>query len=267
MRHKTKQKLNAIEKALEILVTFADNNRELGTVEVSELTGFHKATTSRILANLLDYGLVSQEDKTKKFRLGPLAYRLGVSQTSQSIQAFVDVSKPHIDRLRDKMGETISLEVWTGNSTVACYLAESRNILPVKLYPADVLPLHAPAGAKAILSFVGVEQIDRLLDEEFEGFTENTIISRDELHLRLIEYNKQGYAIDNAELHPEIYALGVPVFDYLSQPVAAVCAVMPLTRITEQREAEIVSELKKTANVIAREVNKKRMLYPYQQCY
>lgn len=157
MRTKNKRKLTAIEKALEILVTFADSNKELGTVEVSELNGFHKATTSRILANLLDYGLVSQDDKTKKFTLGPLAYRLSVSNTSLSIQAFVDVSKLYIDHLRDNISETISLEIWTGNNTVACYLAESRNILRVKLLPADVLPLHAPAGAKAILSFVGVD--------------------------------------------------------------------------------------------------------------
>lgn len=104
-----------------------------------------------------------------------------------------------------------------------------------------------------------------MLDKEFESFTENTIISRAALHLRLVEYNKQGYAIDNAELYPEIYALGVPIFDYLSQTVAAICAVMPITNISAEREAEIVNELKKTAKIIAREINKKRMLYPYQE--
>jgi len=267
MRKSTKQKLSAIEKTLEILVTFADNNRELGTVEVSELTGFHKATTSRILSTLLDYGLVSQEDRTKKFNLGPLAYRLGVSKTSQSIQAFVDVTKPRIDLLRDKINETISLEVWTGNNTVACYLAESRNPLRVAMLPADVLPLHAPAGAKAILSFLCVDQINRLLDEELESYTEKTITLRDELHDRLVQYNKQGYAVDNEELHPGIYAIGVPVFDYLHKPVAAIVAVMPATRMSEKREEEIVSELRRTSRYVANEINQKRSLYPYHHCY
>jgi DNA-binding IclR family transcriptional regulator len=264
---KKKEKLTAIEKALEILVTFVDKNRELGTVEVSELTGFHKATTSRILANLLDYGLVSQEDKTKKFKLGPLAYQLGLSQTSKTIQAFVDISKLHIDQLSNKLGETISLEVWTGNNTVACYLAESINTLQVNMTKADLLPLHAPAGAKAILAYVGVEQINRLLNKELERFTENTITSRDELHLRLIEYNKQGYAVDHMELHKNISAVGVPIFDYLNKPVAAICAVISPTSITEKREKTIVMELNKAAKIIAREMNEKRMLYPYQECY
>lgn len=55
----------AVEKTLEILVAFAENRRELGTSEISALTGFHKATTSRILGSLLEYGLVVQNVETK----------------------------------------------------------------------------------------------------------------------------------------------------------------------------------------------------------
>ncbi len=139
--------------------------------------------------------------------------------------------------------------------------------LSVLRFGLEIIPLHAPAGAKAILSFVGIEQIDRLLDEELESLTDNTVTSRDELHLRLVEYNKLGYAVDNEELHLGIYALGVPIFDYLSQPIAAISAVMPVIRISEKREAEIVNELKRTAKIIATQINKKRTLYPYQQCY
>jgi DNA-binding IclR family transcriptional regulator len=263
VRSKPKQKLTAIEKTLEILVAFSDSNKELGTVEVSELTGFHKATTSRILATLASYGLVTQEGKNKKFNLGPLAYKLGVSKASQSIQALVDVSKPRIDLLRDKINETISFEVWTGNSTIACYLAESRNPLRVSMLPADVLPLHAPAGAKAILSFLPVDHINKLLDEELDSFCDNTITLKEELHRKLVKYNKQGYSVDNEELYPGIFAIGVPIFDYLRKPIAAIVSVMPITRVTEERVSCIVNELKITSNYIANQVNQKRSLFPY----
>jgi len=267
VRNKSNQKLTAIEKTLEILIAFSDNNKELGTVEVSELTGFHKATTSRILATLTNYGFLTQEGKNKKFNLGPLAYKLGVSKASQSIQALVDVSKPHLDLLRDKIDETISLEVWTGNSTIACYLAESRNPLRVSMLPAEVLPLHAPAGAKAILSFMCEDHINKLLDVELDSFCENTITLKEELHRKLIKYNKQGYSIDNEELHPGIFAIGVPVFDYLSKPIAAIVAVMPATRVSETRVTEIVTELKKASRFIAEQVNQKRSIFPYHIGY
>lgn len=253
-----KDKLNAVEKALEILITFTHTNTSqgLGNGEISRLTGFHKATTSRILSSLVDYGVLAHDESTRKYNVGPLAYMLGLSATSQSIQGFVDVASPHIDKLRDNIQESVNLEVWSGTGTVACYFAESRNPLCVAKPPADILPLHAPAGAKAILSFTHKEQVNKMLEYEFEAFTENTIMSKTELLQRLEQYNKQGYAIDNEELHPGIYALGVPVFDRVSKPVAAICAVIPATRITVQKEANAVEQLKKTASIISAQLKR-----------
>jgi DNA-binding IclR family transcriptional regulator len=251
-----KNKLNAIEKALEILITFTNTNDSLGNGEISKLTGFNKATTSRILSTLVEYGLVSHDDNLRKYKLGPLAYMFGLSGLSKYIQRFVDISSPHIDRLRDRLNESISFEVWSGSGTVACYFAESQNPLRVAKSPADILPLHAPAGAKAILAFTHLEQTQKLLDYEFEAFTENTILSKIELFALLEKYNRQGYAVDNEELHSGIYALGVPVFDHLSKPVAAICMVIPVSRVSYEKELEAVEQLKKTACIISAELKK-----------
>jgi DNA-binding IclR family transcriptional regulator len=251
-----KENLNAIEKALEILITFTNSSDHLGNGEISKITGFHKATTSRILATLVDYGLVSQDNESRKYNLGPLAYMLGLSGMSQYIQRFVDISFPHIDSLRDTIKESISLEVWSGTGTVACYFAESRNPLRVAKPPADILPLHAPAGAKAILSFTHIDQTIKMLDYDFEAFTENTILSQEELLAQLEKYNRQGYATDNEELHTGIYAIGVPVFDDLSKPVAAICMVIPVSRISPEKEADSVEKLKHTAAIISAQLKK-----------
>lgn len=264
MKHQIKDKLSAIEKTLEILVSFADVDHEAGTVEVSELTGIHKATVSRILATLLDYGMVSQNDQTKKYSLGPLAYRLGRSQTSQSISNFVSVSRQHIDALRDALCESISLEVWAENKSIACYLAESKHPLRVSMPAGDVLPLHAPSGAKAVLAFVSRDHLDRLLPDTFPAFTQNTITSREALLARLVEFNKQGYSVDDQELYPGIYAIGVPIFDHVSRPVAAVSVVMPASRVSVPREAEIVKQLKSTSRAVSKAINEVRPLFPFR---
>ncbi|MDO8863941.1 IclR family transcriptional regulator [Haliea sp. E1-2-M8] len=262
MKHQSKDRLSAIEKALEILVSFADVDREVGTVEVSNLTGIHKATVSRILATLLDYGMVSQNDETRKYYLGPLAYRLGRSQTGQLINALTAISQPHVDRLRDVVAETVSLEVWVERKTVACYLAESHNPLRVAMGPDDVLPLHAPAGAKAILAFVSHDRVDRLIPEQLPSYTERTITSKAALLSRLVEFNKQGYSIDNQELYSGIYAIGVPIFDRLRKPVAAISVVMPASRISAAREVEIVEQLKLTSRAISKTINSRLPSFP-----
>jgi DNA-binding IclR family transcriptional regulator len=251
-----KDKLSAIEKTLEILITFTHTHFELSTGEISKLTGFHKATTSRILSTLVDYGLLAHNDERKKYSLGPLTYRLGLSRGNQSIQGFVALSSPLIDRLRDSVNESISLEVWSGRGTIACYFAESRDPLRVSMVEAEVLPLHAPAGAKAILSYMHKEQVSKLLEYEFDALTENTLTSKSELLARLGQFHQQGYATDNQELHLGIYAIGVPVFDYVGKPKAAVCMVMPAARITPEKEAEAVMCLKRTATDISNELKK-----------
>ena len=262
MKRQNKDKLNAIEKTLELLISFADVDHELGTVEVSGLSGLHKATVSRILATLHDYGMVSQNDETKKYSLGPLAYRLGRSQACQSITALTSLARPYVDALRDSLGESISFEVWTENKTVACYLAESDNPLRVAMPSADVLPLHAPAGAKAILAFVCEEHLDRLLPDSFPKFTDFTISSKDALLSRLVQFNKQGYAVDNQELYLGIYAVGVPVLDHLSRPVAAISAVIPISRVTPEQEAEVVKQLKSTTRALSKAICDTRPLLP-----
>ena len=62
---------NGIGKALIILQSFAEGNGELGTIEISQKLGFHKATVSRILLNLNRHDFVYQDPKTKKYSLGP----------------------------------------------------------------------------------------------------------------------------------------------------------------------------------------------------
>lgn len=246
-----KDKLNAIEKALEILVTFTDCNHELSTGEISKLTGIHKATASRILSSMVEYGLFAHNNESRKYSLGPLAYRIGLSQVSRSIQQFVDISVPYINRLRDSSNESISLEVWSGTGTVACYVAESRNALRVSMAPAEILPLHAPAGAKAIISYMHHDQVCKMLDYDFQVFTEHTITSKEVLLERLGQFNRQGYAVDSQELHDGIYAIGVPIFDHLSKPVAAVSMIMPASRMSKETELDAANRLKRTACAIA----------------
>ena len=68
----TSDKLNAVEKALEILLTFTKTSDALGNGEISRLTGFHKATTSRILSTLVSYGALDHDEETRKYSVGPL---------------------------------------------------------------------------------------------------------------------------------------------------------------------------------------------------
>src|SRR5262245_20194630 len=118
-------KATAIEKALEILLAFAPHNQEWSTTELSEKLNFHKATTSRILLTLAEYNFVQQDPQTKKFSLGQAVHRLGSALSESLSNNFVQIAKPYLNALRDSVGETVTLELWSGDSTVMTYIAES----------------------------------------------------------------------------------------------------------------------------------------------
>ena len=111
------EKATAIEKALELLLTFAPQNAELGTTELSEKLGYHKATTSRILLTLTDHGFLRQNSATKKFSLGPSIQRL-----SSALDSFA--------RLRAEQGPDTFMMMKTemlDGCMIKCLIFEARS--------------------------------------------------------------------------------------------------------------------------------------------
>ncbi|MEJ2726195.1 MAG: helix-turn-helix domain-containing protein [Deltaproteobacteria bacterium] len=126
---KPKEKSNSIAKALKILSAFVPNNEEMGTVEISQKLGFHKATVSRILGNLTEYGFLRQNPNTRKFLLGPSVMSLARAANQSLKTNLVQLAKPYIDELRDAVQETAILEVLSGDSAFMAYIAEGHRLV------------------------------------------------------------------------------------------------------------------------------------------
>jgi DNA-binding IclR family transcriptional regulator len=244
-------KANAIEKALEILLAFAPHNQELGTTELSEKLNFHKATTSRILLTLAEYGFVQQNPNTKKFGLGQAVHKLGSALSESLSNGFVQIAKPYLDELRDKLDETITLELWSGDSTVMTYIAESSHPVRVAGRIGDRLPFHAAAGAKAILSFAAPHRVEALLQEELERLTPTTVTDPEHFKQQLLTFKQQGFAIDYEEIDIGICAVGAPIFNHQHQAFAAVVVVTPTQRLADLPDSLNVTALKQTAQAIS----------------
>lgn len=250
MRQSSK-KANSTEKALEILLSFTPYNQEMGTVEISHKLGFHKATVSRILHTLTHYSFLQQNAQTKKFRLGQSAINLGLAVHRSINSDMVLLAKPYIDALRDALKETVVLEVVSGRSAVIAYIAEGSGPIRIKGTVGDRRPVHAAAGAKAILAFSPPEMREQFLKEKMIRLTPNTITVPSVLLDHLQEIRRQGFAIDNEEVNIGINAVGAPIFNHEGKPVAAVVAAGLSHVITWEGASPIVPVLKETAEKIS----------------
>jgi len=250
-------KPNSIEKALEILMAFTPYNQDLGTGEISQKLGLHKATASRILRTLADKGFLQQDPETKKFTLGPSASDIGRAYNSRLGTNLVLLAKPHIEDLRNTLGETVVLEVLSGTGTVMAYVAEGPQRVRIAGTVGDRLPVHAAAGAKAILAFSSEDEAERLIADELPQLTPNTITSSKAYKRGLVEIRRRGYSLDEEEIDIGISAVGAPIFNYDGQAIAAVVVAGPAQRIQGKDDCQVVMAVKRTAAEISERLNYK----------
>jgi IclR family acetate operon transcriptional repressor len=250
MRH-IPQKINSIDKALTILSCFSPYNQEMGTIEISQKLGLHKATVSRILRNLSRHGFLAQNSQTKKFVLGPSVMDLARAITLSLRTNLVLIAKPFIEDLRDRLKETVVLEVLSGETTFMAYIAEGPRLVRLAGTIGDRLPNHAAAGAKAILAFSPPESLDALLGAKLNRFTKYTITDPAMLRRQLEGIRQQGVAFDHEEIDEGTSALGAPIFNHQETPVAAVVVAGPSQRITQNSGSRTVALLKATAAKIS----------------
>ncbi len=244
-------KNNAIEKALKILSTFIPYNQESSTTEISRKLGFHKATVSRILLTLTEHGFLEQNYQTKKFRLGPVVMNLGIAVRRSLKTDLVHIAKPFIDELRDQLKESVLLEILATDHTIIAYIAEGPRRVRLAGTIGDNLPIHAAAGAKAILAFSPLEVKNFLLSKKMPRLTPHTITDPEMLDSQFRKIKECGVAFDQEEHDLDINAIGAPVFNGEKFPVAAVVVAGPKTRVICHTGSPIAAQLKMTAAKIS----------------
>ena len=184
------EKHNAIEKALIILGQFAINNRELSTMEISKILGYHKATASRTLLLLKKYDFLEQNEKSKKFKLGTAIMNLGLSVTKALKNDLIQIARPYLDDLRDTLQETIALEILSGRKTVMAYAAEGPRRIRLGSDIGMSLPSIATAGGKAILAYIPPNEWDNFVGSKLPRFTHRSITNRQLFYKQLEQVKK-----------------------------------------------------------------------------
>jgi DNA-binding IclR family transcriptional regulator len=247
-------KHNAIEKALFIMKLFNPTNQELGTVEVSKILGYNKATVSRTLLLLTQHGFLEQNPINKKFKLGPAILSLGLV-LSRSLKAdLVHIAKPHIDALRDRYQESVVLEVLSTKHVVIAYISEGPKRIRLAGEIGDIVPVYAASGAKAILAYSSLEVRNNLLDQKFKRLTPNTITDPEVLMGQFEGIREKGVAFDIGEDNIDINAIGAPILNIEERPVAAVVVAGFSKNIDVSENSEMVKAVKKTALTISKQL-------------
>ena len=250
------KKHNAIEKALNILNVFSPHNQELSTNEISKILEYHKATTSRTMLLLTKYGFLEQNKQNRKFKLGPSIAILNLSYNRSLENKLVQLAKPYLVELRNSIQEAVVLEVLSGRTTVRSYFVDGPGPLLLTGTAGDRLPIHAAAGARAILAHLDPDTWDYYLDGDLPQQTPSTMTDINQLKKQLRKIRADGIAFDMQELDPDINAMGAPIFDAEGIPVAALVIAALAGHLEKDINSKKAIQLKKMAKTISEQLKK-----------
>ena len=212
------------DRVLAVLVELASHPAGATLDEMARVTGSPKSTVHRALASLRRAGLASQ-DGPGHYILGDEFLRLAFTH-HEARPEHVRV-RPLLERLAERFGETAHFAVMDGREVVYRAKVEPP-IGAVRLTSAigGRNPVHSTGVGKALLALQLSSERDVaswIGDRLLEARTPNTAVTPADLHARLDQTRRRGYAIDDQENELGINCVAFPV--YLSSPTSPAGAV------------------------------------------
>jgi DNA-binding IclR family transcriptional regulator len=240
VRHTASSGVHATLAVLDLLAARAP----LVLSDIARELGIAKSTLHRILGVLADRGWVVR-DADGCYDLGIRALRLGSSSSKLPIvTAFRTVAAEFLTR----HDETIALAVLDGDESLFLALEETSQPVRLVTHVGSKTPAFASASGRVVLA----SHPPAAVAATFGGKLLVTPTGRRlngvaELQSILTEVRKRGYAENHNETGEGLYAASAPIVNGEHVTIAALTTCIPVCRVTPERQALVVSDLRALA--------------------
>ena len=177
--------VESVNKALEILNCFTDNNEVLTVTKIANITGDHKSRISRISKSLENYGYI-RKIKSGEFKIGHSISRLyEIYESSYNLKNSI---KQELDFISSKTKETASFFVKQNDARVCIQSsAPSKSIRHLEEI-GQKKPLNKGSSGHILSAYHNLEIKDKT------------------------KVLKNGYSMTFGERDPEMASVSVPIF-------------------------------------------------------
>lgn len=213
-------RVEAVERALELLNCFSNERPVLSLKQLAEQSGFYKSTILRLASSLERFGYLNRQDDGN-YRIGATPLRLGeIYRKSFHIG---DIIQPVLAELRDRFNESAAFYVRTDTKRTCLYRANARRAIRHQLEEGRQLPLDQGAAGRVLLAWSGAE-----------GDVYQQIRS-------------QGWYASLGERDPEVAAVAVPLLSPEKVLHGALCISGLISRFDDSRQQELATALQEVA--------------------
>lgn len=228
--------IQSVDRALQILDLFDDQNKEMKITDISARTGLNKSTLHALLKTLQARGYIDQNEDNGRYRLGMKLVERGNFIIS-SIDIRTACNRFLVD-LSTKTGQTTHLGILDAGHGVYIDKVEGQAAIITYSRIGRQLPLHCTAMGKVLVAFQDEQARKRILqDYSYDPMTPRTITGENTFLQEIATVREQGFAIDEQEHVKGVRCAAVPIFDHKGKITAAI-SLSTLTSIVNNRDFE-----------------------------
>jgi DNA-binding IclR family transcriptional regulator len=223
-RKECKYKVQALERALDILECFSLQDRELNLSEVAAKTGLNKTTAKRLISNLTERGYLKKLD-SKRYQLGLRLFELGgIVHSSLNLR---EATSAPLSQIQKETGSTVLLGTLMEDQLALIDKREGRSFIRISADLGWRGPLHFGMLGMILMAYLEPREVRRILQKDkLQAYTPFSITDEDAFSLKLEHIRNQGYVIEEGEAIEGIVGIAAPIRDFSRQVIAALGIVL-----------------------------------------
>ena len=248
------ESVKSVVKVLDILEHLGASQRAVSVSDLARSTGLNVSTAFRLLQTLMGRGYVEQERSNRGYQLGPRVFQMGSTYLQGNDLA--SIARPHLEALRDEMGETAYLVIFSQSEIVQLCKADGKQMVSAMVRPMVREPAYCTATGKVLLSGLPPKELEKYLSGvTLQSFTPQTVTGKVQLRKEIEKVRETGFAVDVEEFVPNLCCVSVPVRDADDvSSVAAISIAMPKMRFKRSYVARWCEQLREKAERITQQL-------------
>ncbi len=212
--------INSLAREFRLLEKMAEAEQPLTLSQVAESMEMTLPTTYRFLYTLQAIDLIEKEPDRKAYRITPRVLKLGYGVFKSS--ELWNTAHPHLLRASQKYDETFNLAILEKDQILYIDRVKTQSILTINLEIGSKLPAYCTSMGRVLLAWLPRKEArQRLRLSPLEKHTGRTETDIHKLESILTEVRRNGFAVNDGELAPELYSVAAPILNREGEAVAA----------------------------------------------
>lgn len=226
----------------------------IGLRELARYLEMPKSTVHRCLVSLREVGWLYVVDP-ERARWGITSKPLAIGLAAAGHINLRDVADAHMEELRAATKETVHMSAREGDTLVLLVRKDGLQAIRTFIALGTKVPIHATSSGVAVMSRMSAEEVETVLDQSLEKYTDATPVSRETVLAEVGRARELGYAVNGSGWwRPEVGGISAAVVGGGGQPLAAVTISLPVNRLQVVDVAGFGQLVAETAGAISKDL-------------